>query len=181
MLTSPSSSLRHPILHHTPPPHSKTLTLTLTPSTLNFQPVQKPQFHLHININSSRHCPVGNHLLFSTRRFSNVVAASKSPGVDEQKFSQEGMVTESLPNGMFRIRLDNGDTIIGYISGKIRKKFIRILIGDRVKVEVSRYDTTRGRIVFRYKQDDDSSKRKMKNSEKKNQSRKDPMDSSSLN
>ncbi|KAM1755335.1 hypothetical protein ACFX11_007663 [Malus domestica] len=181
MLTSPSSSLRYPILHHCPPFHSKTLTLTLTlsltPTTLKFQPNPKPQSHLHITNNSSSHCLVGNHFLVSPKRFPFVVAASKSPGVDEQKFSQEGLVTESLPNGMFRIRLDNADTIIGYISGKIRKKFIRILIGDRVKVEVSRYDTTRGRIVFRYKQDDDPSKRKMKNSETKNKSRKDPMDS----
>ncbi|XP_048442670.1 translation initiation factor IF-1, chloroplastic-like [Pyrus x bretschneideri] len=172
MLTSPSSSL-----HHSPPFHSKTLTLTLTPSTLKFQPNPKPQSHLHITNSSSSHCLVGNHFFLSAKRFPFVVAASKSPGVDEQKFSQEGLVTESLPNGMFRIRLDNADTIIGYISGKIRKKFIRILIGDRVKVEVSRYDTTRGRIVFRYKQDDDPSKRKMKNSEMKNKSRKDPMDS----
>ncbi|PON40085.1 Translation initiation factor IF [Parasponia andersonii] len=82
-----------------------------------------------------------------------VVAMAKSGGSKEspeqQKWSQEGLVTESLPNGMFRIRLDNADMIIGYISGKIRKSFIRILPGDRVKVEVSRYDSTRGRIIYR--------------------------------
>ncbi|CAN1143695.1 Translation initiation factor IF-1, chloroplastic [Linum perenne] len=55
---------------------------------------------------------------------------------------------------MFRIRLDNEDLIIGYISGKIRKNFVRILPGDRVRVEVSRYDTTRGRIVYRIRNKD---------------------------
>nr|YP_010158208.1 translation initiation factor 1 [Cyrtophyllum fragrans]QRG30307.1 translation initiation factor 1 [Cyrtophyllum fragrans] len=66
----------------------------------------------------------------------------------EQKWIQEGLITESPPNGMFRIRLDNDDLILGYVSGKIRRSFIRILPGDRVKVEVSRYDSTRGRIIF---------------------------------
>ncbi|XP_021912164.1 translation initiation factor IF-1, chloroplastic [Carica papaya] len=61
----------------------------------------------------------------------------------------EGLITESLPNGMFRVNLDNGDLILGYISGKIRKNFIRILPGDRVKVEVSGYDSSKGRIIFR--------------------------------
>nr|YP_011003534.1 translational initiation factor 1 [Swertia marginata]WPS65838.1 translational initiation factor 1 [Swertia marginata] len=63
----------------------------------------------------------------------------------EKKWIQEGLITESLPNGMFRIRLDIDDLILGYVSGKIRRSFIRILPGDRVKVEVSRY---RGRIIF---------------------------------
>ncbi|PRQ31319.1 hypothetical protein RchiOBHm_Chr5g0034161 [Rosa chinensis] len=119
MLTSTSSSsLHHPILHS--PLHSK--TPTLTPPSLKFQPNPKPQLHLGTSILISKRCP-------------NIVAMSKSPKVEEQKFSAEGLVTESLPNGMFRIRLDNADNIIGYISGKIRKSFIRILPGDRVKVE----------------------------------------------
>nr|QXO02946.1 initiation factor 1 [Cheirostylis thailandica] len=67
----------------------------------------------------------------------------------EQKFIHEGLITESLPNGMFRVRLDNQDLIIGYISGRIRRSFIRILPGDRVKVEMSHYDSTRGRIIYR--------------------------------
>nr|YP_010549282.1 translation initiation factor 1 [Triosteum sinuatum]UYL25521.1 translation initiation factor 1 [Triosteum sinuatum] len=67
----------------------------------------------------------------------------------EPKCIHEGLITESLPNGMFRVHLDNNDLIIGYISGKIRRSFIRILPGDRVKVEVSRYDSTRGRIIYR--------------------------------
>lgn len=67
----------------------------------------------------------------------------------EPKSIHEGLITESLSNGMFRVHLDNEDLIIGYISGKIRRSFIRILPGDRVKVEVSRYDSTRGRIIYR--------------------------------
>ncbi|KAG7957222.1 hypothetical protein I3843_11G164200 [Carya illinoinensis] len=81
---------------------------------------------------------------------------AKSPNSDrsprkteEQKWTSEGSVTESLPNGMFRVLLDNQDMIIGYISGSIRKNYIRILPGDRVKVEVSRYDSSRGRIIYR--------------------------------
>nr|YP_009241951.1 translational initiation factor 1 [Sagittaria lichuanensis]AMQ13526.1 translational initiation factor 1 [Sagittaria lichuanensis]UDZ59591.1 translation initiation factor 1 [Sagittaria lichuanensis] len=67
----------------------------------------------------------------------------------EQKFVYEGLITESLSNGMFRVRLDNADLILGYISGKIRKNLIRILPGDRVKIEVSPYDLTKGRIIYR--------------------------------
>jgi translation initiation factor IF-1 len=62
-----------------------------------------------------------------------------------------GVVTEALPNAMFRVELENGHEILGHISGKMRKHYIRILPGDKVKVELSPYDLTRGRIVFRYK------------------------------
>nr|QWK40048.1 translation initiation factor 1 [Swertia dichotoma] len=57
----------------------------------------------------------------------------------EQKWIQEGLITKSLPDGMFRIRLDTDDLILGYVSERIQRSFIRILPGDRVKVEVSRY------------------------------------------
>nr|YP_004940612.1 translation initiation factor 1 [Neottia nidus-avis]AEJ88712.1 translation initiation factor 1 [Neottia nidus-avis] len=67
----------------------------------------------------------------------------------EKKLINEGLITESLPNGMFRVRLDNEDIILGYISGRIRRSFIRILLGDRVKVEMSHYDLTKGRIIYR--------------------------------
>nr|YP_009493619.1 translation initiation factor 1 [Eucommia ulmoides]ANP25533.1 translation initiation factor 1 [Eucommia ulmoides]AWN56541.1 translation initiation factor 1 [Eucommia ulmoides]AZT79304.1 translation initiation factor 1 [Eucommia ulmoides]UDP56444.1 translation initiation factor 1 [Eucommia ulmoides]WMG64954.1 translational initiation factor 1 [Eucommia ulmoides] len=67
----------------------------------------------------------------------------------DKKWIHEGFITESLSNGMFRVRLDNEDLIIGYISGKIRRSFIRILPGDRVKIEVSGYDSTKGRIIYR--------------------------------
>nr|AHA12873.1 translational initiation factor 1 [Maranta leuconeura] len=68
----------------------------------------------------------------------------------EQKLIHEGLITEALPNGMFRVRLDNEDVILGYVSGKIRCSFTRILLGDRVKIETSRYDSTRGRIIYRF-------------------------------
>ena len=63
----------------------------------------------------------------------------------------EGKVKEALPNAMFQVELDNGHMVLGHISGKMRKNFIRILPGDRVTVELSPYDLTRGRITFRYK------------------------------
>ena len=63
----------------------------------------------------------------------------------------EGVVTETLPNAMFRVKLDTGQEILAHISGKIRKNFIRILLGDRVKTELSPYDPSRGRITFRMK------------------------------
>ena len=63
----------------------------------------------------------------------------------------EGKILESLPNAMFKVALDNGHEVLAHISGKMRKNFIRILPGDRVLVELSPYDLTRGRIVYRYK------------------------------
>ncbi len=63
----------------------------------------------------------------------------------------EGKVVEPLPNAMFRVELDNGHKILAHVSGKIRMHFIRILPGDRVRVELSPYDLTRGRITYRYK------------------------------
>lgn len=63
----------------------------------------------------------------------------------------EGKVLESLPNAMFQVELENGHKILAHISGKIRKNFIRILPGDKVKVELTPYDLTRGRITYRLK------------------------------
>ena len=63
----------------------------------------------------------------------------------------EGIIRESLPNAMFRVELDNGHKILAHISGKIRKNFIKILPGDRVRVELTPYDLTRGRITYRIK------------------------------
>ena len=63
----------------------------------------------------------------------------------------EGTILESMPNAMFRVELENGHEILANISGKIRKNFIRILPGDRVKVEMTPYDLSRGRITFRLK------------------------------
>jgi translation initiation factor IF-1 len=63
----------------------------------------------------------------------------------------EGTVIEPLPNAMFRVQLQNGHKVLAHVSGKIRMNFIRILAGDRVMVELSPYDLSRGRIVYRYK------------------------------
>ena len=61
----------------------------------------------------------------------------------------EGIIKESLPNAMFRVELENGHLVLAHISGKIRKNFIKILPGDKVKVELTPYDLNRGRITFR--------------------------------
>ena len=61
----------------------------------------------------------------------------------------EGLVTQCLSNGMFRVKLENGFLVLAHVSGKIRKNYIRILLGDRVAVELSPYDLTRGRITYR--------------------------------
>lgn len=63
----------------------------------------------------------------------------------------EGTIVEALPNAMFRVELDNGHRVLAHVSGKVRINFIRIVPGDRVAVELSPYDLSRGRIVYRYK------------------------------
>ncbi len=69
----------------------------------------------------------------------------------EAKIEVEGIIVETLPNAMFWVKLDNGHKVLAHISGKIRMHFIRILPGDRVKVELSPYDLARGRITYRTK------------------------------
>jgi len=69
----------------------------------------------------------------------------------KEKIEAEGTVVEALPNAMFRVRLDSGHEVLAHISGRMRMYYIRILLGDRVLVELSPYDLTRGRIVYRYK------------------------------
>jgi len=69
----------------------------------------------------------------------------------EETIQVEGKVIEPLPNAMFRVELDNGYKVLAHVSGKMRMNFIRILPGDKVTVELSPYDLTRGRIVYRYK------------------------------
>ena len=68
---------------------------------------------------------------------------------EEGKIQVEGTITEALPGTQFRVKLDNGYDVLAYLSGKMRKYYIRILLGDRVSVEMSPYDLTRGRITFR--------------------------------
>jgi translation initiation factor IF-1 len=70
---------------------------------------------------------------------------------DNDKIQLEGTVIEALPGTQFKVELDNGHEILAYPSGKMRKYYIRILLGDRVQVEVSPYDLSRGRIIYRYK------------------------------
>jgi translation initiation factor IF-1 len=69
----------------------------------------------------------------------------------EEGISVEGTVTEALPNAMFRVELENKHMVLAHVSGKMRMHFIRILPGDKVTVELSPYDLTRGRITYRYK------------------------------
>jgi translation initiation factor IF-1 len=69
----------------------------------------------------------------------------------EETIQVEGKVLEPLPNAMFKVELDNGHVVLAHISGKMRMHFIKILPGDRVTLELSPYDLTRGRITYRYK------------------------------
>lgn len=69
----------------------------------------------------------------------------------EDKLEVEGTVIELLPNTQFMVELDNGHRVLAYLSGKMRKHYIRILLGDRVRVEMTPYDLERGRITYRYR------------------------------
>lgn len=69
----------------------------------------------------------------------------------EDVLQMQGEILESLPNATFRVKLENGHTVLGHISGKMRMHYIRILAGDKVTVEMTPYDLTKGRIVFRAK------------------------------
>lgn len=132
MLTSSSFSFHATTLHHFP--------------STNTHPLR---FHLH---NPTLHLRTPSFLRLPPPQHFPPAISAKPPNADksgEQKWLHEGLITESLPNGMFRVRLDNDDLILGYISGRIRKNYVRILPGDRVRVEVSRYDSSKGRIVYR--------------------------------
>lgn len=83
----------------------------------------------------------------SRRKSSNSDSGGSSEKTMATTIEIDGVVTESLPSAVFRVELENGATILGHISGKIRKNFIRILIGDRVKCELSPYDLSKGRII----------------------------------
>jgi translation initiation factor IF-1 len=65
--------------------------------------------------------------------------------------TMDGVITETLPNAMFRVKLDNGHEILAVISGKMRMHYIKILVGDKVTVDMSPYDLSKGRITYRYK------------------------------
>ena len=84
-------------------------------------------------------------------RRGDPAAADANRKVRDDAIEAEGVVVESLPNVMFKVRLDNDHEVLGHISGKMRRHYIRILPGDRVKIELSPYDLDRGRITYRYK------------------------------
>lgn len=69
----------------------------------------------------------------------------------QSSIEQDGVITEALSNAMFRVELENGHQVTAHISGKMRMNYIKILPGDKVKLEMSPYDLTKGRIVYRYK------------------------------
>jgi len=69
----------------------------------------------------------------------------------EESIEVEGKIIETLPNAMFKVELENGQVVLAYVSGKMRMHFIKILPGDRVTVELSPYDLTKGRITYRFK------------------------------
>ncbi len=82
-----------------------------------------------------------------------MIPAGRRTGLMSKKdaIEVEGTVIEALPNAMFRVELENGHRVLAHVSGKMRMNFIRILPGDRVSVELSPYDLTRGRITYRFK------------------------------
>jgi translation initiation factor IF-1 len=85
------------------------------------------------------------------KRPSSSRSQERLPVVAGDAIQMMGTITEVLPNTTFRVELENGHLILAYVSGKMRKNYIRILRGDRVAVELSPYDLTRGRITYRYK------------------------------
>ncbi len=91
----------------------------------------------------------------STRRRSprrrDVTKVEGAAPVKEETIEMDATVLEPLPNAMFKVKLATGQEVLAYTSGKMRKFYIRILIGDKIRVELSPYDLTRGRITFRYK------------------------------
>lgn len=80
-----------------------------------------------------------------------VKRAERAGAAKEETLQVEGTIVEALPNTMFRVDLDNGHRVLGHISGKMRKHYIRILPGDKVTLELSPYDLTRGRITYRHR------------------------------
>jgi translation initiation factor IF-1 len=82
----------------------------------------------------------------------NVATPSEGPRrTNPDAIAVEGKVVEALPNAMFSVELENGHTVLGHLGGRMRKNYIRVLPGDRVVVELSPYDLTRGRITFRHR------------------------------
>ena len=87
----------------------------------------------------------------SSRQIPKTSEEKPLPKPKEDAIVLEGKILESLPNAMFKVALDNGHEVLAHISGKMRMHYIRILPGDKVQVELTPYDLTRGRITYRYK------------------------------
>ena len=110
-----------------------------------------------MQIGIRRHLPLGSSLGHPRPRVSarrGAIRASRRntlPKPKEDAIVLEGTVTEPLPNAMFRVELENGHKVLAHISGKMRMHYIRILPGDKVVVELSPYDLSRGRITYLYK------------------------------
>jgi translation initiation factor IF-1 len=130
----------------------------------------RPSNEIRLTPSDLVRCPLGlgfvaPHLLALRGAFREAEPVSPTPGWGlrvaknkekassgkEEGIQVEGTVIEPLPNAMFRVELDNGHRVLAHISGKMRMHYIRILPGDRVLVELSPYDLTRGRVVYRYK------------------------------
>lgn len=79
------------------------------------------------------------------------LANEKFGSMAEETITLDGKIVDTLPNAMFRVELENGHTVLAYLSGKMRKYYIRVLLGDKVKVEMSPYDLTKGRITYRHR------------------------------
>jgi translation initiation factor IF-1 len=93
--------------------------------------------------------PASHHQLLEIQVTNDVVSEWRF--MAEETITLDGKIVDALPNAMFRVELENGHTVLAYLSGKMRKYYIRVLLGDRVKVEMSPYDLTRGRITYRYR------------------------------
>jgi|SRR5580693_6123209 translation initiation factor IF-1 len=93
----------------------------------------------------------GLELFFACNSIYSYLCAPKNSMAKQALIKQDGIILEALSNAMFKVKLENGHEILATISGKMRMNYIRILPGDKVGVEMSPYDLTRGRIIFRYK------------------------------
>jgi len=111
----------------------------------------RSQFRLHLQIGIMRKKNFGRKRNKPTNT-STDIREDGPPKTDTDKAVEvEGIVKESLPNAMFKVTLDNDFEVLAHVSGRMRKYFIRILPGDKVRLELSPYDLTRGRITYRYK------------------------------
>jgi translation initiation factor IF-1 len=99
-----------------------------------------PRRKQSVNRNGARETGIGE-----------VIETGAEMSKKDEKIQLEGTVTEALPGTQFKVELENGHEIIAYLSGKMRKYYIRVLLGDNVTVEMSPYDLSRGRITFRHK------------------------------